>query len=78
MNLANTGEVGPRSRDLESVVWWWGEIGLFLGSYRGFFLGKMPCWDGISPKKRQAKGRGHLMHAIGVSRERAFNSYPFG
>jgi len=29
-------------------------------------------------QKRQAKGWGHLMHAIGVSRETASNPYLFG
>ena len=29
-------------------------------------------------QKRQARGQDHLMHAIGVSRERASNPHPFG
>ena len=29
-------------------------------------------------QKRQAKGRGHLMHAIGIGIERGSNPYPRG
>ena len=32
----NTGKVGPRSRDSEGVVWWWGKSGLFWGSCQDF------------------------------------------
>ena len=38
-------------------------------------FGEMPCWDDILPK-RGKYGWAHLMHAIGVGIERAFNPYP--
>ena len=54
------------------------------GEKRGYFeipaetsFGKRPCWDGISPKKRQVKDCDHSMHAIGIGKERASNLYPF-
>ena len=40
-------------------------------------FGEMPCWDDILPK-RGKYGWAHLMHAIGVGIERAFNPYPWG
>ena len=41
-------------------------------------LGKNALLGWHFTQKRQAKGLDHLMHAIGVGRERASNSYPFG
>ena len=58
------------------------ECGLGVGRKEVYFkvhprllLGEMLCWDGISPK-RGKYGRGHLMHAIGVSVVRASSPYP--
>ena len=49
--LTNTGEVDHWSRDSEGVVWWWEENGFILGFLLRLLLGKMPCWDDISPKR---------------------------
>lgn len=38
-------------------------------------FGRNALWDGISPK-RGKHGQGHLVHAIGVSVERASLPYP--
>ena len=40
-------------------------------------LGKNALLGWHFTQKRQAKGLDHLMHAIGVGRERASNPYPF-
>ena len=53
----NTGEVGPRLRDSEGVVWWWGERGSILRFLSGLLLGKMPYWDGILTKRGKQRGR---------------------
>jgi len=34
----------------EGMVWWWGEKWSILGFLPRLLLGKMPYWDGISPK----------------------------
>ena len=67
MYLANTMEVGSWSRDLEGVVWWWGKI-VYFGFPTIASFGKMPCWDGILPRKG-SRWLDHLIHAIEVSGE---------
>ena len=47
---ANTKEVYPRSRDLESVFWWW-EENVYFGFPSKASFGKIPCWDDILPKR---------------------------
>ena len=75
---ANAGEVGPQSRDSEGVVWWWGGKGVYFEVHVEASFGKNALLRWHFTQKRQAKGLDHLMHAIGVGRERASNPYPFG
>ena len=58
--------------------------GLVVGRKMDYFdvhvealLGKNALLGWHFTQKRQAKGLDHLMHAIGVGRERASNPYPF-
>ena len=64
---ANTKEVYPRSRDLESVFCWWEEK-VYFGFPSKASFGKIPCWDDILPKRgsRRLESLDHLMHAIKV------------
>ena len=75
MYLENTREVGLWSKDSDGVVWQWGEKKSILRFLSRFLLGEMPRWHGVSPK-RGKHGRGHLVHAIGISVERATIPYP--
>ena len=79
MYLSITGEAVPWSRDSEDVVWHGGGGGeeVYVEVLAETSFGEMPCWDGILPKRGE-HGWGHLMHAIMVGIERAFNPYPWG
>ena len=52
---ANIGKVGHGSKVREGVVWWWGEGGAYFRVPTKTLLGKMSCWDVISPKKGKHK-----------------------
>ena len=75
MYLANTWEVGHRSRLSEGVVWWWGEK---KGSILRFPLKLLweRCLVGMTSHLKEVSiGWDHLMHAIEVGNER-LNPYP--
>jgi len=65
---ANTREVGPRSKGLEGVVWWWGEKGSIFGFQRWLLLEIYPA-KMVSYPKKVMDGWDHLMHAIEVGGE---------
>ena len=48
---ANTRVVGHGSEVREGIVWRWGEGKAYSGVPTQILLGKMYCWDDISPKR---------------------------
>ena len=60
--------MGPRLKDSEEVVWWWGEKGFIFGFQPWLFLGIYPTGM-VSYPKEVVDGWDHLMHAIEVGSE---------
>ena len=56
-----TGEVGHGSEVKEGVVWRWGEEGAYFGVPAQAILGKISCWDYLSPKRDK-----HELESLGV------------
>ena len=48
---ANIEEVGHGSEVRKGVVWQWREGGAYFGVLAQALLGKMSCWNDISPKR---------------------------
>ena len=80
LQLANTREVGPRSKVSEGAVWWWGKTGLFWGSYRGSFHEKCFARMTFLPKEgSKGVGTPNACHrGRQRERERASNPCPLG
>ena len=59
--LANTGKVGHGLEVKKGMVWWWGEEGAYFGVIAQAILGKISCWDYLSPKRDK-----HELESLGV------------
>ena len=66
--------MGPWLRDLEGVVWWWGERRSILKFLSRLLLEKFLIGMAFHPKE-VSMARATLIHAIGVSVVEASNLY---